>query len=133
MESSQKPKRAFRRWFLGAALVAVLLLYGLSRSPAFLYRPVPDTPPSTYEAGRAAFDRKDYPAAIDHWKRVPPSNPNYAKAMRFLGWELHTERLEEPHEALRYVNAALLASPLDGNVWQDWGRTYGQFFGLLIE
>jgi cytochrome c-type biogenesis protein CcmH len=61
------------------------------------------------EAGRAAYDRQDWPAAIDAFEQVLALDPDDPEAHAFLGMILHQGG--HPDEALRAVDRALARAP----------------------
>ncbi len=80
--------------------------------------------PGAFEAGMLEFQAGNLDDAAALFERVPEDHPQYAKAMRFLGWEIFTIARGEPKRGVAYVNRALWADPLSGSAWLDWGRTY---------
>lgn len=83
-----------------------------------------------WEEGQAAYDAGDYERAVAYWRQVDPNHPEHTRALRFVGWEVYGRKLDQPAQGFRYVNQCLLANPLDGNAWQDLGRTYGAMLGF---
>ena len=57
-------------------------------------------------------------------------DPNRGRALRYIGWEVYASEVGEPRKALHYVNRCALENPLDGNTWQDLGRTYAAVIGI---
>ena len=80
--------------------------------------------PGAFEAGLLEFRAGNFDDAAALFERVPPDHPQYAKAMRFLGWEIYTNALGDPKRGVAYVNRAIWSEPFSGNAWQDWSRTY---------
>lgn len=68
--------------------------------------------------------QNDVPAAIALLRSIPDDHPKYARAQRYLGWDVFTRELEQPGQGLRFVNASLLKNPVEGNAWQDAYRVY---------
>ena len=85
---------------------------------------------SAWEEGLLAYDSGDYQKAIAYWRQVPESDPEYARSLRYVGWEIYADQLGQPRKALPYVHKSLLEKPFDGNSWQDLGRTYAGLIGL---
>jgi tetratricopeptide (TPR) repeat protein len=83
-----------------------------------------------WKEGRAAYDTGDFEKAVEYWRQVPKDDPNRGRALRYIGWEVYASEVGEPRKALRYVNRCALENPLDGNTWQDLGRTYAAVVGI---
>ena len=83
-----------------------------------------------FDVGMQAFRDGDLERAVQLWSTLSDQHPQYAKAQRFIGWEIYTERMGDPLRGLAYVNRAARSAPFDGNVWQDWSRTYAALVGL---
>ena len=81
--------------------------------------------PDAFDKGVDAYYAGEYEAALGYLTQVPSTHPEYAKAMRFVGWGIYANELGRPEEGVAYVNRSMAAAPLDGNVWQDLSRTYG--------
>jgi hypothetical protein len=80
--------------------------------------------PGAFEAGMLEFQAGNFDDAAALFERVPQDHPQYAMAMRFLGWEIFTKVRGESKRGVAYVNRAIWAEPLSGNAWQDLARTY---------
>ena len=81
--------------------------------------------PDAFDKGIEAYYDGEYETALGLLTQVPEGHPGYAKAMRFVGWGIYANELGRPEEGVAYVNRSMAADPLDGNVWQDFSRTYG--------
>ncbi len=79
-----------------------------------------------YRLGRELAHRGNTEQAAALLRSVPPSHPQYARAQRFLGWDLYTRELNQPRVGMAFVNQSLRANPFDGNVWQDGYRVLGK-------
>jgi len=85
-----------------------------------------------WSMGRVAYDAGEFERAVAYWKQVPESDPQYARSLRYIGWEVYAEELGEPARALPFVHRCLWVAPLDGNTWQDLGRTYAVLLGFDV-
>ena len=136
MEDTTRKRSRFLTVSLALGLAALpLMAFGHVLSA----RKTPLAPPhalelaaheDAFELGMQAFGENDLELAIQLWLTVPDEHPQYAKAQRFIGWEIYTERLGDPLRGLAFVNRAATHAPFDGNVWQDWSRTYAALAGL---
>jgi len=118
------------------ALVAVLAVFAFTlilpqadptMVPAHLLLPAGA---DAWQAGHTAYNEGDMEAAGAYWRQVPEDDEDWARAQRFLGWKLHVQEQGTPRKALPYVHRSLLADPMNGNVWQDLGRTYAATLGF---
>lgn len=110
-------------------LAMVVLLPGEAPPPVqakYLLPPGADA----WEVGREAYESGDWEKAIESWRQVPEDHPQRGRALRYIGWEVYAEEMGEPRKALHYVNRCALEHPLDGNTWQDLGRTYAAVIGI---
>jgi tetratricopeptide (TPR) repeat protein len=64
---------------------------------------------------------------------IPRDSDRYARARRTVAWNILTQELDRPEQAVRLVNESLHADPFDGNGWQDWARVYGRTLGLPVQ
>ncbi len=131
-----RPSRLGWKLLAGGAAVALALFFGLLfLLPDHREDPIPAhwlLPPGTnaWDAGNAARDAGEIHKAIAYWRQVPEGDRQYARARRHIGWRLYTRELGEPRKALKYIHQSLMVDPLDGNAWQDLGRTYSAALGL---
>lgn len=108
--------------FLLLVVGAMAALMATSSTPL----PVPEgTHPEAYERGMAAYEAGELSEALRWLRRVAPEDPHYARAMRWIGWKIYTHELRRPDLGAAYLDRSLAASPLEGNVWQDWVRGQG--------
>lgn len=119
-----------KRYIIGLAILLTLLIptafvTAVSRKVAL--RP---SDPLAFDRGMEAYRAEDWHTAIAYFEAVPENDPRFAKAMRWIGWEIYAEELDDPKKGLPYVSRAMLSAPGDGNVWEDFTRTYGSAFGL---
>lgn len=118
--------------FLALVIAAVsALVVAANRGRPFLPETVV-TDPAAYDIGMTAYRNGDFEAAREWLRRVPEDHPDYARAMRFLGFNVLARELGDPREGVRFVNASLLGNPFDGNVWQDLVRIYLRSLGLDV-
>ncbi len=139
--SSHVESQATGRKALRAIALSLLLLLGfgvaaftlvlpeddLASIPAHLVLPAGA---DAWQEGSDAYRAGDLEVAAAYWRQVPETSEDWARSQRFLGWKLHVQEGGEPRKALPYVHRSLLADPLDGNVWQDLGRTYAATLGF---
>ncbi len=78
-----------------------------------------------YRLGRQAAADGNPEQAAALLRSVPSSHPQYARAQRFLGWDLYTQQLDQPRVGLAYANQSVRSNPFDGNAWQDIYRVLG--------
>ena len=74
--------------------------------------------------GRDAIDERRYEEAFGILSTVGPEHPQYARAQRYIGWELFGDAMDRPDAGLPYVYRAW-KHQRGGNEWQDLSRTYG--------
>ncbi len=116
---------------LHVAIVLLLLVFaslatliGLANRGASIL-PAPSTPdPLAYDAGMDALSAGDHDTALELLRRVPEDHPDYARALRHIGWKIYASRLGDAKSGVAYVNRSLLLNPFDGNVWEDAFRIY---------
>ena len=132
MEKGRISVRQFLLWTVGVGVllfgVAVVMVNNAAQ-------PAPEIEagdPDAYAKGMAAFEARDFETAERYLLQVDPSHPQYAKAMRFLGWEIYTRHHNTPERGVAYVNRALAADPLSGNAWQDISRAYVRAFHAVL-
>lgn len=77
-----------------------------------------------YVHGMAAYRVGNYEEAVRLLSRVPRSHRGYARAMRFVGYNIYAREWKRPSEGLPYIHRSLAADPFEGNVWQDISRGY---------
>ncbi len=85
---------------------------------------------SAWDEGLLAYDAGNFEEAVAYWRQVPPTDPEYARSLRYVGWEIYADQLGQPRKALPYVHKSLIEKPFDGSSWQDLGRTYAGLIGL---
>jgi tRNA A-37 threonylcarbamoyl transferase component Bud32 len=79
-----------------------------------------------YRDGMRAYDLGDYKKAADQLARVPRYHPQYATAMRFLGYNIYVREWNRPEEGIPYLDRAYEADPDDPKVLEDIVRAYKQ-------
>ncbi len=114
-------------------IALVALFIGVVNLSAERITPPHTTSSAAYDLGMAAYRAQDYAEAERLLAMVPPDSPRYAKAMRWIGWEIRAKQYRNAPAGVAYVNRALMADPLDGNVWQDWYRTYLHSGGSVFD
>ena len=129
--------KVWKRFGLAALALVVLLVTVVALIAVLQPAPPPiaakyKLPPGVdaWDAGRTAYDERDYERAVAYWRQLDPSHPQYARSLRYVGWEVYAEKLDEPAKGLRYVHRSVLTEPLSENTWQDLGRTYASLFGF---
>ena len=133
--SSRREVQAMKvKWMILSGVLVlvvplVMIVAAANSGQPFLPAEV-ETRPDAYDVGMAAYDSGDYTTAMEVLPHVPPDHPRYARAMRFLGFNVLTRAKDQPKEGLRYVNASILRDPFDGNVWQDAYRIYLRSLGI---
>ncbi len=85
------------------------------------------------QLGRYALREGRVEEALALWRSVPRGHEDWARAQRFIGYEIYGKALDEPRKGVAYVNRALAAQPFEGNSWQDLGRVYAQSLGLSFD
>lgn len=104
----------------------LLEVQDLLRDPTnFSFLETPDDR-DPYRLGRELERVGDLDHAIAMLRSVPRSHPQYARAQRYLGWDIYTQQLDQPRVGLTFVRASIHAEPGNGNAWQDGYRTLGQ-------
>jgi hypothetical protein len=68
--------------------------------------------------------------AIALYLSIKEGEPGYAYSRRRVGWHILTKRKGQAARGVRYVQQALIADPLNGNSWQDFGRIYARTLGI---
>tara|TARA_R110002126_G_scaffold91744_3_gene218176 strand:+ start:2646 stop:3047 length:402 start_codon:yes stop_codon:yes gene_type:complete len=119
-------------WILGIVFGLPLFVILFANGRGALNRVERSAPPpvpfeqaeTTFVAGSTAMKAGQLELAEDLFLSIPEDHPLYAKAQRFVGWEIHGRRNKASAAGVSFVNEAILADPLDGNVWQDAWRTY---------
>jgi tetratricopeptide (TPR) repeat protein len=85
--------------------------------------PAPDlkeaTPSELYTFGLAAFDRKDYKAAVEAWKQAVAVDPKHRQAWDAIGLA-HIE-LEQWKEAVAALREQVKVEPFHDQAWGDLG------------
>jgi tetratricopeptide (TPR) repeat protein len=66
-------------------------------------------------------------------RSIPDDHPQYARAMRKLGWNIYADDLGDPARGVAFVNLSLKADPFEGNAWQDAVRVYAGGLGIDID
>lgn len=93
--------------------------------------------PGTRSPARVLFEladlavgegRLDEAAAL--YLSIPESDPLHAHAQRRVAWNVLSLGKRQPRRAVAYAHAALAASPLDNDVWEDVARVYVATLGL---
>jgi hypothetical protein len=119
---------------IGSLIVAAFLAFvivlpepDLDEIPAHLVLP---RGADAWDAGRKAHDAGELEEAVAYWKQVSEDHPEYARSLRYIGWEVYAGERDEPRKALPYVHRCVLEAPFDGNTWQDLARTYAAVLGL---
>lgn len=131
----EEGRSSFRRLLFWTVAVGVLLLgvfIAMVNSNAQPAQEVTERDPEAYAKGMAALEARDFETAERFLAQVSPDHPQYAKAMRFLGWEVYTRHYNTPDRGIVYVNRALAADPLSGNAWQDLSRAYAHAFQSIL-
>jgi hypothetical protein len=75
----------------------------------------------------------DIGQALALYQSVGADHPRWADCQRRIGWDILTRERREPTRGVAFVNAALVAEPLQGNGWQDAARVYLCTLGLRPE
>lgn len=119
-----------RNLFFGLLLLAILAVSAVVLLANRGSPPLPSVALSepgdadAWERGYRALVEGDARTALTHLRRVPKDHPEYARAMRYCGWNLLARRLHRPKDAVAYVHESLRHDPFDGNGWQDLARVY---------
>ncbi|KAA3612892.1 MAG: hypothetical protein DWQ01_04090 [Planctomycetota bacterium] len=66
--------------------------------------------------------------AITLLRSIPDDHPDFARAQRFIGWDLYTKELNQPRIGLTFVQRSIRESPTNGNAWQDAYRVFNRSF-----
>lgn len=124
-------------WIKALAVISILVVYLVFVLPEDDDSEIPSKwvlPASVdaWSAGRAAYDAGSMEEAVAYWRQVPSGHREYARALRYIGWEVYADELGEPRRGLSYVHRSVLEEPLASNTWQDLGRTYASMFSLPI-
>jgi predicted Ser/Thr protein kinase/tetratricopeptide (TPR) repeat protein len=82
------------------------------------------TAESAYDEGMTAYDAGDFKRAVELLGRVPRYHPEYARAMRFVGYNIYLREWNKPEEGLPYLDRAYEAAPDDHKVLEDIVRGY---------
>jgi hypothetical protein len=69
--------------------------------------------------------------AVALYLSIKEGEPGYARARRRVGWDILARR-GDAARGVRYVQQALIADPLNGNCWQDFGRIYARTLGIPV-
>jgi tetratricopeptide (TPR) repeat protein len=72
-----------------------------------------------YDEGMTAFETGDFQKAAELLSRVPREHPDYAKAMRYVGYRIYVREWNKPLEGLPYLDRAYEAAPNDQQVLDD--------------
>jgi len=83
-----------------------------------------------YELGMLAESEGRTDEAIALLLSIPEGDRAYARACRYVGWNLLTQQQQRPEQAIGLVQQSLASNPFDGNAWQDAGRVYLQALGI---
>jgi hypothetical protein len=79
-----------------------------------------------YRDGMEAYLARDFQRAVELLSRVPASHPQYAKAMRFVGYNIFVREWNRPQDGIPYVTRAWKAAPGDSKVMEDVTRAYAK-------
>lgn len=128
-ESTGGPGRRPFVWFglLTLLLLTPLVLLGgtfalLEQDPSPPVQPMVPMPADPLEKGYELLSKGDTDGAIAALLCIPPTDRQYSRAQRFIGWEIYTNKLGRPREGLAFTRRAVLAEPGSGNCWEDLGR-----------
>ena len=77
-----------------------------------------------WNAGMRAYHLHDYPEAVRQLGHVPADHPDYAKAMRFAGYNVFVREWNRSADALPYLARAYRAAPDDEKVLEDAQRGF---------
>ncbi len=93
-------------------------------------RPARTTEDPAFTLGKRALEAKRFDEALALFRSVPPTAREYSRAQRLIGWKILTQEQKRPTEGVAYAEAAVFASPFEGNCWQDLGRVYAAAIGF---
>lgn len=79
---------------------------------------------SVFGLGLRRLARGKTEEALTIWRAIPKEHHDYARAQRFIGYEIYDRTLGQPSKGVAYVNRSLWNDPLSGNAWQDAARIY---------
>ena len=89
--------------------------------------------PPLYRLAEQALGEGRVDEAMALYASLPEEDPCWPRAQRRIAWDILTEQRGQPQQAVRYVQSALMAEPLEGNSWQDLARVYAGTLGLQID
>jgi hypothetical protein len=75
----------------------------------------------------------DVGQALALYQSVGADDPRWAFCQRRIGWDILACQRDDPSRGVAFVNASLIATPFEGNVWQDAARVYLSTLGLRPE
>ncbi len=79
-----------------------------------------------WNAGMRAYYLEEHEEAVRQLSRVPESDEHYAKAMRFVGYNIYVRKWNRPKDGVPYVTRAYRAAPDDEKVLEDVERCYAK-------
>jgi len=109
---------------LAMVVVPTALLVGLANRGAQPIPTVESGDDASWDAGYRAMRDGDHETAYEFLRRVPREHPEYARAMRYCGWNVLSNRLDRPKDAVAFVHESVRTDPFDENVWEDLLRVY---------
>jgi len=77
-----------------------------------------------WESGFALYLHGDLDAAVERLAAVSPDHPQYARAQRYLGYNIAVRENGQALSGLVHLHASVRADPWNGNIWQDLVRAY---------
>lgn len=116
---------------VGSILLILAALHAQSAPPPIAAK-LPAAPiVDPIREGRDAIDARRYEEAFGILSTVGPGHPEYARAQRYIGWELFGDAMDRPEVGLPYVYRAW-KHQRTGNEWQDLSRTYGAMLANMF-
>ena len=71
-----------------------------------------------------AYENGEFPKAWTLLAQVPRTHPEFAKAYRFVGYNIFVREWDRPLEGIPYLDKAFQAAPSDRKVLEDITRAY---------
>ncbi|MBC8405053.1 MAG: hypothetical protein H8E15_07495 [Planctomycetes bacterium] len=93
---------------------------GPNRRRTWLHSPDDRDP---YRLGRELAAYGDINEAIALLRSVPKTHERYARSQRYVGWDLYTQKLNQPRIGLSFIQESIHNDPFSGNAWEDGYRT----------
>lgn len=116
---------------LGSIALILAALHAQSVSPPIVAKLPAGPIVDPIREGRDAIHARRYEEAFGILSTVGPEHPEYARAQRYIGWELFGDALDQPEAGLPYVYRAW-KHQRTGNEWEDLSRTYGAMLANMF-